>query len=175
MTVAPEKKNRPCTKPLQRTAKICAHTHSRCRLSSVSNNTITSKNLVLHRRIAAVSCSRGGGRSCRILVIASIEIVSHLGVELFGCFLGWTAATSATAAGGLLATTSGSGTTLGSAVGGVLDVRCRLGLNLGLGDALAESLGLRNQVRGSNDNLNLFENQYSYSSTTRYNRQENIP
>lgn len=80
-----------------------------------------SKNLVLHRGIA-IRRSRRGSRSCRVLGVAGIEIVGHLGVQLLGCLLRWAAATAAATAASFLSTASSSGATLGSSSSVVLDI-----------------------------------------------------
>lgn len=113
------------------------------------------EDLVLHRGVAAGG-GRGGSSGCRsIISVASLKVVCHLRVELLSSLLGGAAAAAATATTGLLATTSGARTALRCAIGGVLDIGGRLGLSLGGRDALAESLGLRDQIGGCDNDLDL--------------------
>lgn len=107
------------------------------------------EDLILHGSVAI----GGGRRGSSSLGVSGIEVVRHLGVKLLGSLLsGATAASTAT--NRLLAT--GGRSALDSTVGVVLNVRGRLRLNLGLGDALAERLGRRKQVRRGNDDLDLW-------------------
>ncbi len=100
----------------------------------------------------AVSASRGrsvggcGARGSRV-----DEVVGHLRVQLLGGLLG---RPRAAAAANLLVASSGD-RPLGTISSAALVGRGGLGLSLGLADALAERLGLRNQVGRSNDDLDL--------------------
>lgn len=111
-----------------------------------------SENLILHGGVTTV----GGGRcgSVRVLVVVCVvEVVSHLGIQFLRSLL--SRAGVASLARTLLDTLSGVGSTTLGGVGAVLDSRGRLGLNLGLRDALSKRFRLGDKVGRSDDNLDL--------------------
>lgn len=115
-------------------------------------HTLRSKNLVLHGSITTVGSGwRGSGG---VVSGATLEVVSHLRIQLLDSLLGRAGATRAT--GTLLAARLSSSSTLGG-VGGMLDSGGRLGLGLGLCDTLSQALGLRNQLGIGNNDLDLGE------------------
>lgn len=112
--------------------------------------------LILHGGIAVASSRRGSTSGVGVLVGggSSLEVIGHLRIELLSGLLHGTAGATTTT-GALLATTAGAGT-LG--VVALLVGSCGLRLCLGLGGALSEGLGGRNDfggLGGTNDDLNL--------------------
>lgn len=115
-------------------------------------HTLRSENLILHGSIATGSSGRRG--SVGVISVATLEVVSHLGIQLLDSLLGRARVTRAT--GALLVARLGSSSTLGG-VGSMLDSGGRLGLGLGLRDTLSQALGLRDQLSIGNDDLDLWE------------------
>ena len=115
-------------------------------------HTLCSEDLILHGSIATVGSGRRG--SVGVVSVATLEVVSHLGIQLLDSLLGRAGATRAT--GALLVAGLSSSSTLGS-VGSMLDSGGRLGLGLRLRDALSQALGLRDQLGIGNDDLDLWE------------------
>lgn len=115
-------------------------------------HTLRSENLILHRSIATVRSGRRG--SVGVVCVATLEVVGHLGIQLLDSLLGRTGATRAT--GALLVGRFSSSGTLGG-VGSMLDSGGRLGLSLGLRNALSQALGLRDQLGIGNNDLDLCE------------------
>jgi hypothetical protein len=110
------------------------------------------QDIVLHRGITiSRSSSRGSSSALRVCGVSD-KVVSHLRVELFGRLLCGTAVLST--AGSLLRSWLAGGTSLGG-IGAMLDSSSRLGLRLGLADALTKSLGLWDEIGGSNNDLDL--------------------
>lgn len=102
---------------------------------------MTYHDLIVHRGIAIVGRSRSTATDVLALV-ARLKVVSHLAVQLLGRLLGRTRALGST--GGLSATAPGATST--SVLGGgllLLVGHSRLGLRLGLRDAVSQGLGCR--------------------------------
>lgn len=93
------------------------------------------KNLVLHRGITAVSSSWGATIGV-LSVVRALKVVGHLRIQLFCCLLSGAAA-AATSRSLLHALATSSGSTAFRIRLAVLDCSSRLGLGLGLRDALA--------------------------------------
>jgi hypothetical protein len=110
------------------------------------------EDILLHRGVT--TGSGGGSSSIGVVVrVAADKVIGHLRVELLGRLLG--RATAAAAPGRLLGTLASGGVALASVRRVLLHSGSRLGLDLGLRDALSERLGLRDEVGRGNDNLNL--------------------
>lgn len=108
------------------------------------------ENVLLHRRVTP-SGSRRSGRIAVILGVAVPKVVGHFRVKLLCCLLD--RPVTAAAPRGLLASLASRGVL---SVLGILLHRCRrLGLSLGLRNALSKRLGLRDEFGRSDDNLNL--------------------
>jgi hypothetical protein len=123
-------------------------------LISLLHLSISSENVLLHGGITTSGRSRGSSVGV-VCIVGTVEVVGHLRIELLRGLLG--RASGATLAWHLLGTgLASSNPTLGP-VGTMLHRGSRLGLNLGRSNALSKRLGLRDQLGGSDNNLNLWE------------------
>jgi len=118
---------------------------------SISRKGRRLEDILLHRGVTAGSRS-GSGSIGVVLGVAAVKVIGHLRVELLGRLLGRAIAAAAPTC--LLGTLASGGAALASGCV-LLDRGSRLGLDLGLRDALSERLGLRDEVGGGNDNLDL--------------------